>query len=163
MQSQRTKMTTVGGASEEALFSAKKKSSLEAWAGQLPRSANPIPIVEEFSHRVYPWDSAHALPGISWWLQSSKRPIFRLVFRRRNRLSQALAGSRKHDREWELFAPAPAGLIFLLTSSRARNSPVWKLQISSASGPVLAPKLCTHPTLPLRTASGPGGSHFGCA
>jgi hypothetical protein len=162
MQSRRLRITA-GGPFEGALFSVERTSSPEAWAAQLPPSANPGPAVEEFSHRAFPWDLAHALPEIFSSLQSWKRPISHSVFRRTNRLSRALAGSRKCGREWGPFAPAPAGLIFSTTSSGARNSPAWKLWISSASRPALASKLRRHPVPPLRAASGPGGSLFGLA
>src|SRR5437016_12703200 len=73
--------TTSGGPFERMAFSAEKKSSLEAWAAQPQRSENQGPIAEGFSHRAFPSDSAHALPGIFSSLQSSKRPTSRSVFR----------------------------------------------------------------------------------
>src|SRR5216684_6038760 len=63
-------VTDAGGPQGKAPVSARKKSSPKAWGAQLQRSGNRGPIAEEFWHRAFPWHSAHALPGISWSLQS---------------------------------------------------------------------------------------------
>src|SRR5256885_12554316 len=74
--------TTGGGPSERVSFSAGKKNSWEAWAAQHLRSGSQAPIAEGFSHRAFPSDSAHALPGIFWSLPMSRCPISRSVFQR---------------------------------------------------------------------------------
>src|SRR5216683_1229717 len=155
--------TAGGGPSEWASFSAEKKNSPEAWAAQHPRSESRGPIAEGFSHRASPWDSIHELPGIFSSLPWSKRPISHSVFRRTNRLSRALAGSRKYGREWGLFAPAPAGLIFSTTSTGAKSWPAWNGRISFVTRPVPAPKPHTHRAPLPRAASEPGRSHFAFA
>src|SRR2546422_5427971 len=93
------RITAGGGPSQRVSFSAEKKNSWEAWAAQHLRSGSQAPIAEGFSHRAFPSDSAHALPGIFSSLPLSKRPISRSVFQRTNRLSRALVGSRKCGRE----------------------------------------------------------------
>jgi hypothetical protein len=149
---------TAGGQFADGLASAKRTNLPEARVAQFPLSRNQGPIAEEFSNRAFPRGSARALPGIFWSLQSSKRPIFRLVFPGMNRLSQALAESRKCAREWELFARAPGGLIFSTTSIGALSCPAWNPWLSLVPQTAFAPKLRKHPAPPLQEASGPGDS-----
>lgn len=151
---------TAGGQFADGQASAKRTNLPEARVARFPLSRNQGPIAEEFSHPVFPRDSARALPGIFWSLQSSKRPIFRLVFRGMNHLSRALAESRKCGPEWEPFAPAPGGLIFSTTSIGVPSCPVWKAWLSLVSQTAFAPKLRKHPAPPLQEASGPGDSRF---
>jgi hypothetical protein len=156
--------TTFGaGLSEGALFCEARTNLPEASAARFPLSRSQGPIVEEFSRRAFPKRSAHALPGISWSLQSSNRPTSRSAFPRRNRPSRAPAESPKCAREWGLFVPAPCGLIFSKTSTGAPSCLSWMMWISLASWKSSAPKLRKHPALPLRIASGPGASRFGLA
>jgi hypothetical protein len=165
MESNREELpvTSGGGSFEGALLSPRKRSSPEAWAAQLLRSASPGPIAEGFSHLASQWDSNRALAEIFWSLQPSNRPTSRWVSLGMSRLSRALAGSRKCAREWELFAPAPAGLIFSKTSTGALSRPAWKRRTSWVSRTALASNLRTHPAPRLRVASGPGESSFGLA
>jgi hypothetical protein len=156
-------ITFGGGSLEGALLSPRKRSSPEAWAAQLLRSGSPGPIAEAFSHLASQRDSGRALAEIFWSLQSSNRPTSRWVSLGMSRLSRALAGSRKCAREWGLFDPAPAGLIFLKTSTGALSRPAWKRGTSWMSRTALAPNLRKHPAPPLRVASGPGESSFGLA
>ena len=145
------------------LFSAERLSSPGEWAGQFPRFRNRGPIAEGFSHRASPTGSGRALPEIFSSLQSWKHPISRWAFQRKNRLSRALAGSRRCGRGWGLFVPAPACLIFWLTWNGAKSRPAWKPWFSSVPRSALARKLRRHPAPPLRAASGPGGSQFALA
>ena len=147
---------------EGVLLSAKKKSSPEARAPQHPQSASPAPIAEEFWHRASLSGSAHALPGISWSPQSSKRPISRSAFPRTNHLSRAPAESRKCAQEQAPSVPAPAGSISSIFFFRAPCPQLWK-RWSSARRSVPAPNLQTCPAPPQEAASGPGGSLFGVA
>jgi hypothetical protein len=149
-----------GGQFADASASAKPTNLAEARVARFPPFRNQAPIAEVFSHPAFPRDSARALPGISWSLQSWKRPTFRLVFRRTNHLSPTLAESRKCGREWGFFARARAGLISSRTSTGAPSCPAWKLWASLAPQMAFAPKRRKHPALPLRVASGPGESRF---
>jgi len=151
---------TAGGQFADGQASAKRTNLPEARVARFPLSRNQGPIAEEFSHPVFPRDSARVLPGIFWSPLLWIRPISRSVFRGMNRLSRALAESRKYAREWELFALAPGGLIFSTTSIGALSFPAWKPWLSLAPQSAFAPKLRKHPALPLQEASGPGDSRF---
>src|SRR6266403_4005768 len=89
------RITAGGGPSQRVSFSAEKKNSWEAWAGQHLRCESQAPIAEGFSHRAFPSDSAHALPGTFSSLALSLRPISRSGFQCPNRLSRAPAESRE--------------------------------------------------------------------
>jgi hypothetical protein len=151
---------TAGGLFEDALTSAKPTNLPEARVARFPPSRNQVPIAEEFSHPASPWDSDRGLPGIFWSPQSSNRPTSRSAFPRRNRLSRALAESRKCAQEWGLFAPSPGGLIFSMSSTGALSCPAWKPWISLVLWTSFAPRPRKHPAPPLPEASGPGDSRF---
>jgi hypothetical protein len=157
-----SEVTAGGGPSEGVPGSAKKKSSLEAQAAQRRRSGSRGPIAEESSHRACPLDSVHGLPETFWSPRWSNRPISRLAFPRTNRLLRGLSGSRKCGREWEFFAPAPAGLISSMISARAMRPQPWK-KSSLVLWFARATNSRTHPAQPPEAASGPGVSPFGFA
>src|SRR6266850_2474211 len=69
------RITAGGGPSQRVSFSAEKKNSWEAWAGPHLRCESQAPIAEGFSHRAFPSDSAHALPGTFSSLPLSRRAL----------------------------------------------------------------------------------------
>src|SRR6266436_9604166 len=156
-------LTVGGGPSEKVPHSVVKTRSRDAWEAQHPRFESQGPTAEGFSHQACRSDSAHGLLGISWSLQSSLRPTSRWASPRTNRPLRAPAGSRKCGREWELFAPAPAGSISSKFFSRAKRPSLWKKQPSWASRPLPPPHSQIHLVPPPGAASGPGWSLFGLA